>query len=97
MATSYKRIESVRVSINVLRHLAEQKEPVSGQDIARAMEIPHGTVMCHLVTLEEERLVRSIGGAWELDMGLAMFWARKKAQLANNIANDTRKLKEIGE
>lgn len=96
MATTYKRIEAVRVSINVLRFLADQKEPVSGQDISRSLEMPHGTVMCHLATLEEERLVRSVGGAWELDMGLAMFWARKKAMLESRIANDTKNLNQMG-
>jgi len=97
MATSYRRIEAVRVSINILRQLSEQKEAVSGQDLARAMDMPHGTVMCHLSTLEEERLVRCVGGAWELDMGMAMFWARKKAQLGSRIAGDTQNLQLLGE
>lgn len=97
MATSYRRIEAVRVSINILRFLGEQKEAVSGQEVARAMEMPHGTVMCHLSTLEEERLVRCIGGAWELDMGMAMFWARKKAQLGSRIARDTNDLQQLGD
>lgn len=93
--TSYKRIEAVKVAIRILRFLAEQKEAVSGQEVARAVEVPHGTVMCHLSTLEDEHLVRSVGGAWELDMGMAMFWARKKAQLAGRIARDTRELEQL--
>lgn len=92
---SYKRIEAVRVSVGLLRFLAEQKGPVSGQEVARAVDVPHGTVMCHLVTLEGERLVRSIGGAWELDMGVAMFWARHKAQLEDRIARDTENLTKL--
>ncbi len=97
MAKSYKRIESVRVSISILQFLSEQKGPVSAQEISRALELPHGTVMCHLATVEEERLVRCVGGAWELDMGMAMFWARKKAQLADTIAQDQTKLHNLGE
>jgi hypothetical protein len=51
--------------------------------------------MCHLATLEDEHLVRSVGGAWELDMGLALFWARHKAQLAGRIARDTENLAKL--
>ena len=57
MAT-YQRINAVKVTVTILRYLAEQKQPVSGQDIAAAIGVPHGTVMCHLATLEDERLVR---------------------------------------
>jgi DNA-binding IclR family transcriptional regulator len=93
--TSYKRIEAVRATVKILRFLAEQKEAVGGQEIARAVDIPHGTVMCHLATLEDEHLVRSIGGVWELDMGLALFWARRKAQLEGRIARNTRELEQL--
>jgi len=93
--TSYKRIEAVKAAIRILRFLAEQKQAVSGQEVARAVGVPHGTVMCHLATLEDEHLVRSVGGAWELDMGLALFWARHKAQLAGRIARDTENLAKL--
>lgn len=93
--TSYRRIEAVRGTVKILRFLAEQKEAVSGQEIARAVDMPHGTVMCHLATLEDERFVRSVGGAWELDMGLALFWARHKAQLAGRIARDMENLRQL--
>lgn len=95
--STYKRIEAVKVTIRILRFLSEQREAVSGQEVARAIDMPHGTVMCHLATLEDERLVRSVGGAWELDMGLALFWARHKAQLSGRIARDTANLKQMGE
>jgi len=93
--SSYRRIDAVRASVSILRFLADQREAVSGQDVARAVNMPHGTAMCHLATLEDERLVRAVGGAWELDMGLALFWARHKAKLAGRIARDTENLKEL--
>lgn len=93
--SSYNRIVAVKVTISILRHLADQKQPISGQDVARAVDVPHGTVMCHLATLEDERLVRSVGGAWELDMGLALFWARKKAQLQGTIARAQDELNQL--
>ncbi|WP_028318452.1 helix-turn-helix domain-containing protein [Desulfobulbus elongatus] len=95
--TTYRRIEAVRVSIDILRYLAEVKEPATGKDVAVAVDMPHGTVMCHLATLEDERMVRCVGGAWELDLGMAMFWARKKAQLASRIARDSKDLESLGE
>ena len=76
-------------------HLAEQKQPISGKEVADAIATPHGTVMCHLATLEDERLVRSVGGAWELDLGLAHFWAKRKAFLAGRIARDTDELNQL--
>lgn len=96
MGTSYRRIEAVRVSISILHFLSDQKEPVVGQEVARAMDIPHGTVMCHLKTLEDERLVRCVGDAWELDLGMAVFWARIRAKLETRIESDTNDLRKIG-
>jgi DNA-binding IclR family transcriptional regulator len=93
--SSYNRIAAIKVTVSILRFLADQKQPVSGQDVARAVDAPHGTVMCHLATLEDERLVRSVGGAWELDMGLALFWARKKAQLQGQIDRASDELKQL--
>jgi len=83
--TTYRRIDAVGKTIGILRHLADQKEPVSATDVARAVEMPAGTVMCHLVTLEDERMVRRIGEYWELSDGLAVFWARRKANLESGI------------
>lgn len=81
MAQSYKIIDSVRKATEILEHLAHQKEPVSGSDVARAVNLPKGTVMCHLVTLEETNLIRRVGDSFELGMGAALLWARKKALL----------------
>lgn len=94
MAT-YTRINAVKVTVAVLRYLAEQKQPVSGQQVAQAVGIPHGTAMCHLATLEDERLVRAVGGVYELDMGLALFWARKKSQLQGQIERATAELHQL--
>jgi DNA-binding IclR family transcriptional regulator len=93
--STYTRINAVKVSVAILRYLAEQKQPVTGQDVARATGEKHGTVMCHLATLEDERLVRSVGGAYELDMGLALFWARKKSQLQGQIERATVELNQL--
>ena len=95
--SSYKRIDAARVAVGILRMLAEQSQPTSGRDIAKAVNIPDGTVMCYLATLEDEGLVRKIGGAYELGMGMGLFWARYKAKLSGRIARDTDELTLLGE
>ena len=93
---SYKRIEALRAAVKILRFLAECKDAVSGQEVARAVDVPHGTVMCHLSTLEDDGLVRSVGGAWELGMGIGLFWARYKSQAEGKIDRLNSELKELG-
>jgi len=94
--TTYRRIAAVETTIRVLRFLADQREPVAGTHVARALDLPQGTTMCHLVTLEDDRLVRRIGEHWELGDGLALFWARRKAQLEGGIDRAKNTLRDIG-
>lgn len=94
--TSYRRIGAVQTTITILRHLADQKEPVPGSDVARALDLPVGTVMCHLVTLEDDRVVRRVGEHWELGDSMALFWARRKAQLEGGIVRMKNQLQELG-
>lgn len=93
--TSYRRIEAVKLAVNILRHLADQREPVSGKAVAVAVDAPHATVMCHLATLEDEGMVRSVGGHYELGMGMALLWARYKAQAQGKIAKMKTELEQL--
>lgn len=94
--TSYRRIDAVEKTIRVLRFLADQRDPAAGTQIARALDLPAGTVMCHLVTLEDAHLVRRVGEHFELGDGLALFWARRKAQMMGTIDRMKTNLREIG-
>lgn len=96
MAKTYKRINAVSTTISILRHMADQREPVAGSDVARAMDLSVGTVMCHLVTLEDARVVRRIGDKFELGDQLAVFWARRKANLESGIGRMKQQLENIG-
>ena len=80
--TTYKRIEAVKKAGEILKYLANQKEPVNGPAIATAVNLPVGTVMCHLATLEDLGFVRTLGDRFEIGMELSLFWARKKALLS---------------
>lgn len=93
---TYRRVESVGKALGVLRFLADQRGPVSGAEVSRAVSLPVGTVMCHLTTMEDERMVRRIGDHWELGDGMAVLWARRKAQLEGDIERKKSQLNEIG-
>lgn len=95
MATSYNRIQAVSTTVAILRHLSAQREPVSGQEVAKAVKVPHGTAMCHLATLEDEGFVQSIGGAYKLGMGLALLWARTKSNLEGERDRISRDIESI--
>jgi len=97
MVKSYRKIEAVTKTLEILEFLANQKDPVNGPDVARAVGLPVGTVMCHLATLEEKNFIRRVGGCTELGMGAAIIWARKKSLLEgarDKINRDIRQLEE---
>ena len=79
--STYHRIVAVKTAARILEFLAHQQTPVTGQEVARALDLPHGTVMCHLATLDDVQFVRCVGDSYELGMKLSLFWARKKARL----------------
>jgi len=79
--TTYRRIEAVRKTGEILKYLANIKEPATGPDIAKAVSLPTGTTMCHLATLEDLGFVLVVGERFQLGMGLALFWARVKSSL----------------
>jgi len=92
---SYRTISAVRKAGEVLKFLAEQKEPLSGFEIGQAVGIATGTVMCHLATLEELGFVRSVGEKYELGMGAALLWSRYKANRQALRDAITRELREL--
>jgi DNA-binding IclR family transcriptional regulator len=79
--TTYRRIEAVAKAIQILEFLAQQRVPVTGPEIARAVDMPVGTVMTQLITMQDHSFVRNQGNGFELGMGVAMLWARKKSLL----------------
>jgi len=96
--TTYRRIEAVSKAIGILEFLATQKGPVTGSDIAKAVSLPVATVMSQIITLQDHNFVRNAGAGFELGMGAAMIWARKKALLEgerHRIDNDIQKLGEV--
>ncbi|TAN40768.1 MAG: IclR family transcriptional regulator [Nitrospirae bacterium] len=95
MAKTYSRIDAVRKTANILKFLGDQREPVSPAEVSKAVEMPTGTVMCHLVTLEECGFAEMIGEKYRIGMGAAMLWARYKSLMESDRARIDRNLNQL--
>ena len=94
--TTYKRIGAVKTTLNILRFLADQKKPVSGREIALALNIPHGTCMCYMATLEDDGIVCQSEDRFEFGMGMAMFWSKTREREEARLDEAKQNLKSIG-
>ena len=94
---TYRRINAVRTTIEIINYLSDQREPVSGADTAGALNMQYPTVMCHLVTLEDAGIARRVGENWELGTGMALFWAKKKSRLKSERDTINNLLSALGE
>jgi len=65
MANSYTRIQSDMKLIEIVEYLHQQIEPQSGADIARALNMPHGTVMSHVAGLLDAKWIKQTGSSYE--------------------------------
>ena len=61
----YTQVQSNYKLIDIIEFLHQQTAPVSGAQVSRALDIPHGTVMSHLQTALERRWVRQVGELYE--------------------------------
>jgi DNA-binding IclR family transcriptional regulator len=75
------RIEAIAQAGQVLKIIADSKEPLGVADVTRITGIKPNTAFRILVTLEEVGFLKQVGDKYELGMGLALFWARKKSRL----------------
>ncbi len=75
------RIEAVYKAGQVLNAVANAKEPIGPSEIARESGVSVDTAFRMCATLEELGYLQQVGDRYQLGMGLALFWARKKAGL----------------
>lgn len=94
--TTYKRVKSVKLTLDILEFLSKQKEPVSGNTISEGVKLPYGTTMCYLATLGDRNCVNMVDEFFELGLSLSIFWARKKAKLNSEKARLDRELSMLG-
>lgn len=90
------RIESVYQAGQVLRAVAESKGAVGSTEIAASLGITVNTAFRMCATLEELGFLKSVNEKFELGMGLALFWARKKATLESERAAIDRDIDQLG-
>jgi DNA-binding IclR family transcriptional regulator len=92
---SYRRIEAVKKTADVIKYLAAARQPMTGQEVAEGVGMPTGTTMCHLISLADAGFVQQIGEGWQLGMGLALVWARVKSNLESSRDRAGRDLERI--
>lgn len=93
---SYRKIKSVELTIAILKFMGQEIQPVSGQEIATALGEAHGTVMCHLVTLEEGGFLRKVYDRYEIGLYLGVLWTSIKASRDARVNDAKSDLKKIG-
>ncbi len=94
---TYRRIDAVRKTCDILAVLADAKQPISGNEIAARVQESQGTVMCHLATLQDAGFVQEAGGGWRLGMKLALFWAKVKSGKESERRRIDMEITELGE
>jgi len=92
---TYKRIESIRKGNEILKYLGQMKEPASGPEIAAAVGLPTGTVMCYLATHEDAGFVQRIGDRYQVGLGLVLIKSRLKSNLEGQRMLIDANLKEL--
>lgn len=90
------RIESVFQAGQVMKAVADSKEAVGPSEVAKTLGITINTAFRMCMTLEELGFLKQIGEKYELGMGLALFWARKKATLEGERAEIDRDIEQLG-
>ncbi len=93
--STYRRIGAVKITLEILRFLSDQRGPVSGREVARALELKYDTVMCHLATLEDDRFASRTGECFQLGQDAALIWAKRKTQLESMISSQASELREL--
>lgn len=94
--STYTRIAAVQKACDILKVLSESKVPLTGNEVAIRVELPAGTVMCQLATLEDNGFVQQVGGGWRPGLVLALFWARRKAALETERVAIDHELETLG-
>lgn len=72
---SYKRIAAVKTACEILEFVSAQIKPPSVAEISGALNLPQGTALCHLATLEDAGFIEGSNNAYKLGHKLGFFWA----------------------
>lgn len=75
------RIQTVYDAGQILKMIADTKEPVGPADIALTLSLSMNTAFRMCVTLEELGFLQKTGDRYTLGFGIGIMWARIKSSL----------------
>jgi len=84
-AKTYTEVKSDDKLIDIIEYLHQQNWPVSGAQIARALDIPHATVMSHISVLIRRKWIRVNNDMYEPGIRLAGMYSAYKMGLVGKI------------
>ena len=89
-------IESVQRAGELLKYIAEQKNPVTASEAGRAVGMNNNAAFRTCWTLHEKLgFLEKIGDRYILGSRLSMIWAKRKAIVENIIQQATSELQEL--
>ena len=96
VAKSCRKIEVLVAAHAIMGYVGAAKEPVSVTDVARETGFSVDSCFRQMGTMEELGWVRKIGDTYVLGMGLAVIWARVKANTEGQIDKLKQDLDQLG-
>jgi DNA-binding IclR family transcriptional regulator len=92
---SYHPVQSDYKFIDIIEFLHQQVAPVSGSQIARALDMSHGTVMTHLTPALERKWVRQVGEVYEAGPRISGMYAAYLQGLKDKKAGIEREINKL--
>lgn len=86
------RIEAVHEAGLILKLLGNSREPLGSEEIATRLTLTPNKAFRMCATLEELGFLEEAGGKYTIGLGLALIWAKKKAQLETTVKKTTQDL-----
>lgn len=74
-AKTYNPVQSDHKLIDIIEFLHQQTGPVSATAISRALQMPHATVMSHMVVALDRKWARMNGEAYEPGARISAIYA----------------------
>lgn len=92
---TYTPVMSNYKFIDIMEYILQQTGPVTATQIARALEIPHSTVMSHLKPAVERKWVKQAGDLYEPGLRLMGMYSAYKMGLVSKIDTLQRELNTL--
>lgn len=94
-AKSYNPVQSDHKFIDIIEYLLQQTGPVSGAQIAKALDMPYGTVMSHMMPALDRKWIKAAGELYEPGLRLMGMYSAYKMGLVNQRDELDKKLDQL--